>query len=157
MSIEGFNGEESYYPEREHRNFTEQLVRDGAFELAEQGDVMERREKWECYYIRGRGYLVRDERGCLAEVRDEATAKIITDDHNEYAALVEQRDSLAQALRDVRAKFFEHAQAGAYVEKGELIPLDNEQHPWIPGAEAPRAIEIIDNALATVEQGGESQ
>lgn len=85
-----------------------------------------------------------------ADERAKAAVRLVT----KHTALTEQRDRLAAALREVRAMFFKYAQAGAYIEKDKLTPLDNEQHPWIPGVEAPTAIQVIDNALATVEQGG---
>ena len=59
--------------------------------------------------------------------------------------------ALYEALKELRARFFEDAQAGAYTDKGKLIPLDNDVHPWIPGAKAPDAIAAIDAALALVD------
>jgi len=67
------------------------------------------------------------------------------------ARLIAAAPALYEALKELRARFFEDAQAGAYTHKGKLIPLDNEAHPWIPGAKAPDAIAAIDAALALVD------
>lgn len=56
-------------------------------------------------------------------------------------------ERLKSALEQVRAMFFEDARAGANVVDGKLEFADNDLHPWIPGARAPKAIAIIDDAL----------
>lgn len=125
----------------------------------QQGDVMERRFEYQelggKHGIFEGNLLVAVVGECFARPESAGdVAREMARVWNQHDTLVEQRDLLVKALQDVRAKFFEHAQAGANIVKGNLVPLDNEQHPWIPGVEAPRAIEIIDHALATVEQGG---
>ena len=94
--------------------------------------------------------VIDSENGSVAEMMcpkdvEDVTAEFIVRAVNNHEALVE-------ALKQVRAAFFVDAQAGAYVEKGKLIPLDNEQHPWIPGASAPEVIAMIDAALAAAKE-----
>jgi hypothetical protein len=60
---------------------------------------------------------------------------------------INERERLREALRQVRAMFFEDARSGANVVDGKLVIADDDLHPWIPGARAPRAIAIIDAAL----------
>ena len=67
--------------------------------------------------------------------RAEQIAAMIVTEHNQHAALVEQRDRLAEALREI------------------LSIVEDEGHTssYVPQVAAAR------NALATVEQGGERE
>jgi hypothetical protein len=87
-----------------------------------------------CHIVDNTGRLI------AADVYDEAMAHQIVTEHNQHQQLV-------AALRQVRAMFFEDARSGANVVDGKLVIADDDLHPWIPGARAPRAIAIIDAAL----------
>jgi hypothetical protein len=79
-------------------------------------------------------------------VKPEIAAQIIAD-HTAVPRLV-------AALETVEAAFFADSQSGGVVEKGEFIPLDNQQHPWIPGARAWPVINQIRDALTTLRREG---
>jgi hypothetical protein len=55
-------------------------------------------------------------------------------------------------LRDVESALFAHADAGAITNKGKFIPVDDEQHPWIPGANAWAVVEKVRAALQAAER-----
>jgi hypothetical protein len=79
----------------------------------------------------------------IGQVKRKYAAQIVSN-HNVVPKLV-------AALEAVEAAFFEDAKSGANVVRGKLIPLDSEQHPWIPGAKAWPVIEIVRAALALVK------
>lgn len=80
----------------------------------------------------------------LRKTRDEAV---------EHFNSVSVNPALYAALKAVETALFAHASAGATSEKGELTPVDNELHPWIPGAEAWAVVETVRAALALTEEG----
>lgn len=95
---------------------------------------MERREQWSIE--RGTHYWnVLNENGSeiVSEVHEHVAKKILND-HNQHAALVEQRFSLIEALKGV-----------AIMLNTNLLSYDDE--PWA---------QRVRNALATVEQGEEA-
>lgn len=56
-------------------------------------------DEWRVEYTRGRGYRINDSRGCLAEVRDEATANQIVAQQREYQSLVAEREQWERLLQ----------------------------------------------------------
>lgn len=68
------------------------------------------------------------------------------------ARLIAAAPALYEALQKVRAMFFEDARSGANVVDGKLEFVDDNLHPWIPGARAPHAITLIDAALAAAQE-----
>lgn len=69
------------------------------------------------------------------------------DDAN--ARLIAAAPDLLEALRTVEAAFFAHASAAIETDAGWVV--DDQQHPWIPGAQAWPVIEIIRAAIKKAE------
>lgn len=60
--------------------------------------------------------------------------------------------ALVAALKTVEAALFADAEAGqANVGRGQFVPADTEQHPWIPGSRAWTVVETVRAALKLAE------
>lgn len=67
---------------------------------------------------------------------------------------VNSHEKLIEALRTVETALFKHSSAGVITgSREQQTPVDNKQHPWIPGAEAWPVVETVRAALALADAG----
>lgn len=104
----------------------------------------------------GPGYGIRDANNNVVTVSEHDSQAPSEIDMELIIKSVNAHDALVEALKEVEAAFFKNAESGSVnIGRGQVVPIDSEQHPWISGAAAWPVVRKVRAALALATGKGE--